>query len=258
MECDGQGRWTPGRHHELIARKLEAVERGEIKRLMILLPPGHGKSEQVSRKFPAWYLGRNPEKHIILTSYGSELPHEFSEVARDTFATWGPILWGLELSRTQATKSNWRVRGHRGGMVAAGIGGPVTGRRAHLLIIDDPIKNHLEANSRAHRNSDWEWYRTVARTRLMPGAAIILVMTRWHEDDMAGRLLKEAAAGGETWEVIRLPALAEEDDLLGRAKDEPLWPEFGFDLKWAENEKVTQGSYNWSALYQQTRPECSR
>ena len=139
-------------------------------------------------------------------------------------------------------------------MVTAGVGGPITGKGADILIIDDPVKNAEEANSQTYRDKTWEWYQSTAYTRLEPKGAIILIMTRWHEDDLAGRLLKHMQNGtGEKWEVINLPAIAEENDLLGRKPGEPLWPE-RYDLKELNRIKDTTGSYWWSALYQQ-RPQ---
>ncbi|OAT81136.1 hypothetical protein A6M21_11830 [Desulfotomaculum copahuensis] len=251
LEYESAGEWKPANHLNLLCEKLEAIERGEIKRLIVEMPPRHGKSEVVSKKFPAWFLGRNPDKEVILTSYGADLTFDFSRIARDTFERMGPVLWGLELSPRSSAVGRWEIKGHRGGLTAAGIGGPITGRGAHVAIIDDPIKNWEEANSKTYREAVWNWYRTVLRTRLAPQGAIILVLTRWHEDDLAGRLLKEAKNGGEQWEVLRLPAVAEENDPLGRQPGEPLWPEYGFDATWAKETEKAVGSFVWAALYQQ-------
>src|SRR5207244_2242627 len=119
----------------------------------------------------------------------------------------------------------WELERHAGGMTAAGVGGAMTGKGAHLLVIDDPVKNAEQAQSKTVREKHWEWYRSTAYSRLEPGGAVVIVMTRWHEDDLVGRLLAEAEAEGERWEILRLPALAEEADPLGRAPGEPLWPE---------------------------------
>jgi len=122
---------------------------------------------------------------------------------------------------------------------------------AHCAIIDDPFKNAEEAASKTIRDKVWEWYRSTLRTRLAPGGAIVLIMTRWDEDDLAGRLIKEMEAGGEQWVIISMAAEAEEDDPLGRELGELLWPEYGFDAAWAETTKRAVGTYFWSALYQQ-------
>jgi predicted phage terminase large subunit-like protein len=236
---------------ERLCNALEAVERGELDRLMVFMPPRHGKSEVCSKKFPAWYLGRNPDKEIILSSYAADLAYDFSRIARDTLRERGTELWGVKVSSDSSAVGRWGIEGKRGGCVAAGVGGPITGRGAHVGIIDDPFKNAEEAASRTIRDKVWEWYRSTFRTRLAPGGAIVLVMTRWHEDDLAGRLIAEMQAGGEQWVIIEMQAEAEEGDPLGRAIGETLWPEHGFDKAWAEATKVAVGSYFWQALYQQ-------
>lgn len=229
---------------------MEAVERGDIPRLIITMPPRHGKSEVSSKKFPAWFLGRNPEKEIIISSYGADLAYDFSRLARETFREWAPDLFGVELAKESGAVGRWGISGHRGGLTAAGVGGPITGRGAHVAIIDDPFKNDEEANSTTYREKVWNWYLSTLRTRLAPNGAIVLIQTRWHEDDLAGRLIKEMGNGGEEWEVLNLPALAEENDPLGRTLEEALWPE-RFDEKALKTIKKALGTYWWSALYQQ-------
>ena len=240
----------PARHLELLCSKLEEVERGGLKRLMVFMPPRHGKSEVVSKKFPAWYLGRNPDKEIIISSYAAELAYDFSRIARNTFREWGPRLWGLNLADDSGAVGRWGIQGHRGGLTAAGVGGPITGRGAHVAIIDDPFKNYEEAASETIRQKVSNWYKSTLRTRLAPGGAIVLVMTRWHEKDLAGELKEAMEVGGEQWEIIELPAIADEDDILGRQPGEPLWPE-RYPLSELQSTKATLGSYLWAALYQQ-------
>lgn len=234
----------------MLCEKLEAVERGEIKRLIITMPPRHGKSEVATKKFPAWFLGRNPEKEVILSAYGADLAEDFSAIARDTLKLWGPELWGVHLSDGSSSVKKWGIKGYRGGLFAAGVGGAITGRGAHLAIIDDPIKNHAEALSETYRKGIKDWYKTTLRTRLAPGGAIIVIQTRWHEDDLAGYLLAEAMQDGEQWDVLDLPAIAEENDPLGRAPGEALWPE-RFPIEELQATKKTLGSFWWAALYQQ-------
>ncbi len=234
----------------MLCEKLEAVERGEITRLIITMPPRHGKSEVTTKKFPAWFLGRNPEKEVILSAYGADLAEDFSAIARDTLKQWGPELWGVFLSNASSSVKKWGISGYRGGLFAAGVGGAITGRGAHLAIIDDPIKNHAEALSETYRKGIKDWYKTTLRTRLAPGGAIIVIQTRWHEDDLAGYLLSEAMQDGEQWEVLDLPAIAEENDPLGRAPGEALWPE-RFPVEELRATQKTLGSFWWAALYQQ-------
>jgi len=220
---------------------------------MVFMPPRHGKSEIVSKKFPAWYIGRHPDREVIISSYSADLAFDFSRIARNTLREHGPDVFGVQVARDTSAVGRWGIEGHRGGLTAAGVGGPITGRGAHVAIIDDPVKNAEEAASEVIRERVWDWYRSTLYTRLAPGGAIVLVMTRWHEDDLAGRLLREMENGGEQWEVISLPALAEENDPLGRAPGEPLWPE-RFPKSELLNIQRTLGSYLWAALYQQ-RPQ---
>lgn len=247
LEWESEGEWRPAPHLELLCSKLEAVERGEIKRLMVFMPPRHGKSEVVSKKFPAWFLGRNPSKEIIISSYSADLAYDFSRIARNTLRDCGPELWGVNLAQDSAAVSRWGIDGYRGGLMAAGVGGPITGRGAHIAIVDDPLKNSEDASSKTIRDKIYDWYRSTLRTRLAPGGAIVLVMTRWHEDDLAGRLL---AKGEDQWEVISLAALAESGDPLGRELGEPLWP-WRFSKQELEEIRVDLGSQLWAALYQQ-------
>lgn len=247
---DGNGNWERAKHLELLCSKLEAVERGEIKRLMVFMPPRHGKSEVVSKKFPAWYLGRNPGKEMIISSYSGDLANDFSRIAKSTLNEWGEKLWGTQLSRESRAVDRWGIEGHRGGLTAAGVGGPITGRGAKVAIIDDPFKNYEEAASDTIRQKVWDWYRSTLRTRLAPGGSIVLVMTRWHEDDLAGRLLNEAKIGGEQWEVISLAAEAEENDPLKRKLGNALWPSW-FPIEELKALAKSLGSYLYSALYQQ-------
>jgi predicted phage terminase large subunit-like protein len=254
MDYEGRGLWQREPHLELLCEKLEMVARGQIRRLMIFMPPRHGKSQVVSKKFPAWYLGNWPGKSIILACYAAELAFDFSQIARDTLEAEREIFPNVRVNRMSRAKARWTLEGYyESGMIAAGVGGPITGRGADIGIIDDPIKNAEEAQSETVRESVWQWYRTTFRTRLQPGGSIILIMTRWHEDDLAGRLLENMKAGGEQWEVISLPAIAEEDDLLGRKPGEPLSPRYPLSelLPIKQSDRQT-----WISLYQQRpRPE---
>jgi predicted phage terminase large subunit-like protein len=227
-------------HHELIAEKLEAVERGEIDRLMIFMPPRHGKSELASKRFPAWCLGRKPDRQIIAASYNSDLANDFGRNVRNIVAEpeFGQVFTGVTLAPDSQAAN--RMNTNKGGTyVAAGVGTAVTGRGAHIALIDDPFKDREEADSERRRDLVWDWYRSTLYTRLMPGGAVVLIQTRWHEDDLAGRLLEQDAG---QWTVLELPALHPERGAL--------WPE------WYPEEallriKDTVGPREWSALYQQ-------
>ena len=239
IEQDGRGNWQRAPHLEILCSKLEAVERGDINRLMVFLPPRSGKSEVTSKKFPAWYLGRHPDREIILASYAADLAYDFSRIARETLSEWGH-LWGVALSGDSSAVKRWGLDGHRGGMMAAGVGGPITGRGAHVALIDDPIKNWQDAQSPVLREKAWGWYKSTLRTRLAPGGAIVLIMTRWHEDDLAGRLILDAS---EEWDIVKLPAYSEQTDRY-------LW-EARFSRAEYEATKKALGSHLWSAMYQQ-------
>ncbi len=235
-------------HHRAIVDKLEAVERGEIKRLVILMPPRHGKSLLATQMFPAWYLGRHPERFVISASYGQDLSDDFGRKVRNLISS--PIHQVLfptcRLADDAASMRRFNIPAG-GSYFAVGRGGSITGRGAHLLILDDLLKDREEARSETFRRNLYEWYANVAYTRLQPGAAIVLIQTRWHEDDLAGRLLKEHA--NENWVVLSLPAIAEVDEPFRRA-GEPLWPE-KFPLLDLQRIRQSIGSAAWASLYQQ-------
>lgn len=227
-------------HHEQIAAKLEAVERGEIDRLMIFMPPRHGKSELASKRFPAWCLGRKPQRQIIAASYNSDLANDFGRSVRNIVAEpeFGQVFPGVSLAADSQAAN--RMNTNKGGAyVAAGVGTAVTGRGAHIALIDDPFKDREEADSERRRELVWDWYRSTLYTRLMPGGAIVLIQTRWHEDDLAGRLLEHDAG---QWDILELPALND--------AGEALWPQW-YGKQALERIKATIGPREWSALYQQ-------
>jgi predicted phage terminase large subunit-like protein len=217
---------------------------------MIIMPPQHGKSELTSAAFPAWYLGSEPEHRVLFGSYEAKFAATWGEKARDIFAEHAPSLFGYSVRERAASTSRWNIKGHRGGMSTAGVGGSFTGKGADLFIVDDPIKNDEQAFSQTYRDSLWNWYRSTVLTRLSKNASVILIQTRWHEDDLAGRLLAAAAKGeGDQWEVIHLPALAQEDDELGRKPGEALCPAL-HDEEQLLGLHRAMGSYWFSAMYQ--------
>lgn len=234
-------------HHRLLAEKLEAVERGTLKKLMVFMPPRHGKSELCSIQFPSWYVGRNKDKNIIQASYSADLAHDFGRQTRNLVASdsFKAVFPDVTLADDSQSKGKWNTNG-RGAYNAVGVGGAVTGKGAECLIIDDPVKNRQDANSPIYRETVWDWYRSTARTRLSPDGAIIVVLTRWHEDDLAGRILKNDPEG---WEILELPAIAIKDDEY-RKIGEPLWPGH-YSLDILEGIKRDIGSFEWSSLYQQ-------
>lgn len=248
------GRWKRARHLDLVCQELENILSGETKRLMLFLPPRHGKSMSVTETFPSFYLGKNPEKRVIEISYSGDLAQQFGKKNRDKTEEYGPVLFGHGVSPVQGTKTNWNIDGTNGGMISVGIGGSITGHGADLLIIDDPIKNRAEAESSTYREKLWDEYQSTVSTRLHAGGAVIIILTRWHEDDLAARLLNPEHGKVEDWKVISLPAICENPsiDLLGRNEGEALWPTGGYDEAWAEQKKESVGTYAWSSLYMQT------
>lgn len=251
LEYVSRGQWKRAKHLDLLCRTLEAVERGEIKRLIITMPPRHGKSEVTSKHFPAWYLGKHPDHEVILTSYAAEIAEDFSRIDRDVLREFGKDLFGVELSSDSSAVNRWGIKGHRGGLKAVGAGGPLTGRGAHLAIIDDPFKGEEDSHSPTQRKKVINWYQSTLRTRLAPGGAIILIQTRWHKGDLAGHLIAEMEeADGEKWEILNLPAIAEEADPLGRAPGEALWPE-RFPLAELDALRKVLHAYWWNCLYMQ-------
>jgi len=325
FECYIAPYYRPARHHRLVGEYLEQVElyirtKGKegIDRLLILEPPRHGKSEQVSRHFPAWVLGRLPDTRIILASYGADLATKFSRAARDVVlsdkyrAVFGELASSREplanrtgitdpgykdvgpvvLSEDSRSVVSWDLKApQRGGLMAAGVGGGITGTGAHLMIVDDPVKNREEAESEANREKIWEWWTSTAYTRLEDGAAVVGMLTRWHADDWAGRLLKAMATDpkADRWTVVCLPAISEqapseqapreqalseqapreggfaeyqrgrllegvwvnESDPLGREAGEALWPE-KYNEEDLERIRANIFEYDFEALYQQS------
>ncbi len=230
-------------HHALIAEKLEAVERGEIDRLMINMPPRHGKSELASRRFPAWFLGRNPHETVLSSSYNADKANEFGGEVRDIvrMKDYQAIFPGVDLKEDTRAKGFWRTS-QGGCYIAAGVGTALTGRGTigPIALIDDPVKDREEADSERHRDRVWQWYSSVVLSRFP--RAIILVQTRWHEDDLTGRLLSEQAKGGDKWHILELPAITSDGSAL--------WPE-QYPIDVLERLKRATIPRDWSALYQQ-------
>lgn len=241
-------RWQSPPHIETLDRLLVDVAERRIRRLIVELPPRHGKSSMVSHYFPAWYLLKHPEQRIILASYESDFAASWGRRTRDTVSEFGPR-FGVSVRDDSSAAGRWDTAAG-GGMVAVGVGAALTGRGANILILDDVVKNQEEADSPTQREKAWSWYQSVAYTRLEPDGAIIIAATRWHHDDLLGRLLREQERGGEQWELLCLPAIAETDDPLGRAEGEALWAE-RFPLPALEEIRRAVGVHWWASLYQQ-------
>lgn len=257
-------------HHRLLCDRLDALVRKDIRRLMVFMPPRHGKSELVSRKLPAFILGVNPEASIIATSYSADLAQRMNRDVQRIIDSpkYGELfpnssLFGKNI-RSVANGSYLRnsdifeIVGHRGTYRGAGVGGGITGMGGDYIIIDDPIKNREEANSATYRDKLWDWYTSTLYTRQEKEGCILVTLTRWHEDDLAGRLLELAKKdpSADQWEVLMLPALCEEETRHPadhREENGALW-ETKYDYGELMKIKATVGIYDWSAMYQQ-RPQ---
>lgn len=247
------GIYQHGRHTRLVADKLQEVEekhaQGEGSRTIITMPPRHSKSMTITETFPSWFIGKDPNRRVIEVSYGADLARKFGRRNMEKVRDKGQNIFEVNLDPDARKATDWNIENHRGGMISRGLGGAITGEGADLLIIDDPIKNRREAESETYRSFLWDEWESTLSTRLQPNAAVIVILTRWHEDDLVGRLLEKE---GDKWDIINLPALAEdENDLLGRKPGEALWPENGYDEEWAAERKVSAGSRTWESLYQQ-------
>lgn len=262
-------KYRPAEHHVILADALEQVEAGGIKRLIVTMPPRHGKSELASRRFPGYCLGRDPDKNFISASYNSELASDFGREVRNIIQSpeYQNVFPDTQIAKDSGSAPRWHTN-HRGGYVAAGIGTAVTGRGAHIFMIDDPVKDRESAESDRIRQTTYDWYTSTAYTRLESSVedglteedlfwdvsaslheglikpfqgAIVLIQTRWHDDDLTGRLLSDMERGADQWHIIDMPAIKE---------DQALWPA-KYPLDKLEEIKTAIGIRDFSALYQQ-------
>lgn len=248
------GRWKYPEHIKLIDKHLVWLTQRKIKQLIINMPPRHGKSEFISKYFPAWYLGTHPEHRVILVSYEASFAASWGRKVRNLLDQHGEFNFGIKLNPAVRSAKNFEVipvfRGINAGgsMDTMGAGGPITGKGADLVILDDPVKNDSEAMSVVMRENIWNWFNATLLTRLEPEGVIVIIMTRWHEDDLCGRIIRNDL--DTKWNVLSLPAIADEEDLLGRKPGEALWP-CRYSIDNLNEKKKNMGSYIFSALYQQ-------
>lgn len=236
--------WKPAEHLKFLVKQIEVFLESDKLGLVLSTPPRHGKSSLCSFLLPVWYLCRNPKGNVMVVSYEATVAEYWGRKARDLFQNIGGI-FGYKLDPSSSAVNFWRIQGYEGSYTAVGAGGGITGKGANLLIVDDPVKNAEESFSETKRNKIWDWFVSTALPRLEPNGKLIVIMTRWHHDDLAGRILKEIPNVLQ----INLPAIAEENDPLGRQVGQPLWEE-RFPLKKLEEIKKAIGSYWFSALYQ--------
>lgn len=251
FEIATNSKYEPNWHHERVGKELEHVEvfgDRDYKILLVFEPPRHGKSQQISIDFPAWYLGRNPDKEVIIASYSADLAQEFGGKTREKVISedYQYIFPGVILREDEKARGRWRTK-QGGSYTSAGVGGPITGRGANIILIDDPVKNREEAESEVYRAKNWEWFTSVAYTRLEPHGVVVLLTTRWHMGDLAGMILASPELS-ERCKVLSFPAIATHDGVR-RKEGEPLWKE-KYPLEVLMEIKSAIGPYDWAALYQ--------
>jgi len=247
-------------HTDILCEALDDVYYGKIRFFLVEEPPRHSKSLHVSQLFPSWVFGKNQDDSIIVASYSGDLAADHGRATRELMnSTKYQNIFKTKLAPDSKAKSKFNTTG-KGAYNAAGVGGSITGKGAKFFVIDDPFKDRKEADSALIREDRDRWRKSVARTRLTPDGCMIITHTRWHDDDIVGRIVaenewidyfeyKEKGLSGKKWVRLRLPAIAEKDELF-RKKGEALWASH-YNLTELEDIKKELGGYEWSALYQQ-------
>jgi len=244
--------YAPGWVHVDVCNRLEKfteqVALRQSPRLMLVMPPRHGKSQITSKRYPAWVLGQHPTWEFMSCSYSGALSMSFSREVRSVMRdpTYQQI-FKTRLDPDSQSVEQWMTTAG-GGLVAAGVGGAITGKGAHILVIDDPVKNREDADSETARNNTWDWYTSTAYTRLAPGGGVLVIQTRWHDDDLAGRLITAMDEGGDEFEIVNYSAIAEDDEEF-RLAGEALHPE-RYDVDALKRIRRAVGERDWNALYQ--------
>lgn len=243
-----------GKHHRRLANMLMAIERGEKDRICVNIPPRHGKSQLVSIFFPAWFLGRNPNKKVMMVSHTTDLAVDFGRKVRNLINTdeYRSIFPTVSLAVDSKSAGRWNTN-MGGEYYACGIGSSIAGRGADLLLVDDPhseqdvINGNFEVFEKAY-----EWFTFGARTRLMPGGRVAIIQTRWHMDDLTGRVTRDMTQNerADQYEIVEFPAILDTEDKEGTPVQKPLWPEF-FDLDALLRTKASMPAFQWNAQYQQ-------
>lgn len=234
-------KYETAHHIRILAEALEWAVKTPDARLIVTMPPRHSKSLHVSENLPAWFLGNNPDKRVIAASHTAALAYTFSRRVRNKFNDPRWPFPTVRIAGDKAAVQAWDIDGRYGGYYAVGVGGAPTGSGGDLIVIDDPIRSAADADSQTVRDALWEWYQGTLRTRLEPGGSIVLTATRWHDDDLTGRLLVAQETGGEQWRHVHMPAIEENGDAL--------WPE-----RWPVDalKRIQQavGDRVWEAQYQ--------
>jgi predicted phage terminase large subunit-like protein len=243
-----------GRHHRILADQLMALENGSKDRVCVNIPPRHGKSQLVSIFYPAWFLGRNPNKKVMMVSHTTDLAVDFGRKVRNLIATeaYSEIFPEVALAIDSKSAGRWNTN-FGGEYFACGIGSALAGRGADLLLVDDPHSEQdvINGNFSVFEKA-YEWFTFGARTRLMPGGRVAIVQTRWHMDDLTGRVTNDMVKNemADQYEIVEFPALLDAEDDDGKPITKPLWPEF-FDLPALERTKASMPAFQWNSQYQQ-------
>jgi predicted phage terminase large subunit-like protein len=245
-----------GKHHRILADMLMSIESGDKDRICVNIPPRHGKSQLVSIFFPAWFLGRNPNKKVMMVSHTTDLAVDFGRKVRNLISTddYQAIFSTVQLASDSKSAGRWNTNSG-GEYYACGIGSALAGRGADLLLVDDPHSEQdvINGNFTVFEKA-YEWFTFGARTRLMPGGRVAIIQTRWHQDDLTGRVIRDMTQNdrADEYEVVEFPAILEiEDEETEEIVEKPLWPEF-FDLEALLRTKASMPTFQWNAQYQQT------
>lgn len=250
------GKWILGKHLKLICDTVEDLiyNRMSEQILIISVPPQHGKSQAITETLPSYYLGKFPDKRVIEVSYGDDLAQRFGRRNKDKINEYGYELFNIKISKERNSATDFEIEEYKGSMISRGIMAGITGQPGDLIIIDDPIKNRQEADSETYRERLWMEFTDSIYSRLSAKGKIIVIQTRWHEDDLSGRLLNPKYGFSDKVKLINIPCEAEENDILGRKVGEALFPEIGKDNEWLKSFKkvymTDSGSRSWNALYQ--------
>ncbi|MGQ4393789.1 terminase family protein [Streptomyces violaceoruber] len=247
------GKEKQAAHLDLIDRVFREIGRGHSRKVLITMPPRHGKSRRAARWAPLWFMARHPDRRVMIASYSADLADDHGRWIRDAIVSYGDQI-GLHLHAGSKAANRFDLadkNGNRleGGLVTAGVGGGLTGKGAHLAIVDDPIKDAADAESPTMRRRLWDWWTSVLNTRVEPGGSIVVIQTRWHEQDLAGKILEGEDA--DDWIRLDLPAICDtEDDPLGRNIGQALWP-LRYGRKALEKIRRAVGERVWWSLYMQ-------
>lgn len=245
---------TPARHHRFFCEALDRVTQKQCTRLIISAPPGSAKSTYSSLAFPAHFMGNRPGCNVISSSHTADFSEGWGRKVRNLISSrqYQDIFEDTRLAEDSRAAGHWTLN-TGGEYFAVGVGGSVTGRRADLALVDDPFKGRADADSATRRDHVWDWFRADLYTRLKPGGAIVIIATRWHEDDLIGRILQQMKEGGEPWEYLVFPALCNdpENDIMGRQEGEALWPEWQSREVLLNIKEFGVGNREFRCLYQQ-------